>query len=273
MSNPRNQIQFNLLRAVFQPKWLLNQRHASEQGITLLECLIAIAVMGLTFGLVLPPLLIASASRVQTRRAEQANQLSQRELDRIDALVRRSQHIPGNLPEVVTVTDPAGTPPPLLENVAAPTKTLNVLQTNAASCSGITLYSGQAVPADTALLVDINADCQADFMVQTFRNRGTIGLAEQVGQNRPSEFYVGVRVYSILAGRNATQPLVTPGGTLTGLETKKANLSLTAGQGNQLKRPLAVVYNRFTWSERDGSACAYLEQTQRDQIEGCQNTF
>lgn len=269
MSTPGMQTKFQLmLLGLLQPKWQISQKaRSSEQGITLLECIMAIAIMGLTFALIIPPLLIASATRVQNRRAEQALQLAQREVDRIDTLMRRSAHTPANLPGVVDVTgDPVA-----MEGVAAPAQAFSKLRSPSNCTNG---YAGEAVPATNALLVDVDGNCTADFMVQVFRNRGTVSQAERSGQNRPSEFYLGVRVYSILAGRpNATSPLVGLGGNLTGLETKAAQLTLTSGEKNQLRRPLAVVYTRMTWSERDGSACAYLQDTARNQISGCQNTF
>lgn len=278
MSKPDLQPKFNLiLLGLLQPKWLISKQryaarttqHPAPQGFTLLECVMAIAIMGLTFGLVLPPLLIASATRVQNRRAEQALVVAQRELDRIDALVRRSRHTPDVLPDVA-----AGLPGNL-ENVAAPTRTYSQLRSTNNSCANAYTGTGGPVPATNALLVDVNGDCNADFMIQVFRDRGSVSVAEASTANpRPSEFTVGVRVYSIVAGRSsATSPQVGLNDTLTGLDTKQANLSMTSGETNQLKRPLTVIYTRYAWSDRDGSACAYQDNASRSQIQGCQGLF
>ena len=83
----------------------LIQTRSSEKGLTLLECLMAVTVMGLTISLVLPPLLIAAATRVQTRRAEQSLQIAQGEVDRIRNLVAINRHIIDALPSAVADSD------------------------------------------------------------------------------------------------------------------------------------------------------------------------
>ncbi|PSB22648.1 hypothetical protein C7B61_09915 [filamentous cyanobacterium CCP1] len=243
-------------------------KRSSEQGLTILECLIAVAVLGLTVGLVLPPLVIASATRVQTRRAEQALQLAQGEVDRIRVLVERSQHQVASLPATIPTnrTD--------LENFGAPTGTLNQLK----SPSACNRYTGQRLNVNQALMIDVDGDCNADFMMQVFRTPdlpgSTISQTEaNLGQQgRPSDFRVGVRVYSIAAGRgNATQAYRTPGQALTGLLTEPASLSLTSGEQNQLRRPLAVLYTRMSWGDQDGTLCGY--HGQRDAIDSCQDAL
>jgi len=69
-------------------KWgvaLFEQRH-SESGLTLMECVVAIAVVALAGALITPPLFLAAATRVQNRRSEQALQIAQGEIDRIRTL-------------------------------------------------------------------------------------------------------------------------------------------------------------------------------------------
>jgi type II secretory pathway pseudopilin PulG len=237
---------------------------SSEQGLSILECLIAVAVLGLTVGLVLPPLVIASATRVQTRRAEQALQLAQGEIDRIRVLVERNRHTPDRLPAVA----PAGVS---LEAVPGPGAAFNQLK-SASNCASRYTNNAQ-IPANRALLIDVDGDCQADFMMQTFRTQGATTLSEREDQRRPSDFHMGVRVYSITAGRvDATRQYVQLGGNLTDLQTRQANLTLTSSEGNQLRRPLAVVYTRMSWGDRDSTLCEY-QGDQRSQIESCQDTF
>jgi type II secretory pathway pseudopilin PulG len=235
----------------------------SQQGLSILECLIAVAVLGLTAGLVLPPLVIASATRVQTRRAEQALQLAQGEVDRIRVLVERNEHLPARLPAIVD--PPAGR----MENVPAP----GTAYTQLKSPSNCNSRTDIQVPANRALLIDVDGDCQPDFMMQTFRTRGSTTISEQSSSGRPSEFQVGVRVYSITAGRaDATRNYVQLGGNLTGLQTQPANLSLTSSEGRQLRRPLAVLYTRISWGDQDSTLCDYFGN-QRNEIESCQDAF
>jgi type II secretory pathway pseudopilin PulG len=247
------------------------QPGSTEKGLTLLECLVAVSVMGLTIGLVLPPLFIASATRVQTRRAEQALQLAQGEVDRVRSLVALDQHFSTNLPAAATSTTIK------IEDIAAPTKASSQIKTSAATCPGgvsITRYTGTQVPIDTALLVDIDADCQADFLMQVFRTPGILSATQQANtaaNQRAAEFSLGVRVYSIVAGRTDAMN-ATPGSSLTGLGTKPAaSLGLTNGQSNQLKLPLAVLYTSISWSDQDGTLCGYQRGNPNGSIESCQN--
>ena len=69
--------------------WLLasrNQRQGnrsqqSVQGLTLIECLVAIVVIAITVVAITPPLMLATASRIQSRKVEKANQVAQGELE------------------------------------------------------------------------------------------------------------------------------------------------------------------------------------------------
>lgn len=240
----------------------------SEQGFSLIEAVMAIVVMGLTAGLVLPPLLIAASTRVQTRRAEQALQIAQGEIDRIRVLVARGEHIPDEdakwrLPAVVTGNNINAQNPP--------TKATTWLRSPRAACN---TYDGRQIPVNEALMIDIDGDpnCTPDFMMQVFRTSGSTTRTEQSGQRRPSDFELGVRVYSTTAGRAASQGAVIPGDTLTGILPGQASLSLTSGEGNQLKRALAIVNTRITWGDRDSSLCSY-QGSRQNQIESCQDTF
>jgi prepilin-type N-terminal cleavage/methylation domain-containing protein len=213
----------------------------SEQGLTLLECLMAIVVIGLTMAVIAPPLLISAATRVQNRRAEQALQIAQGEVDRIRAMVARDEHIPGRLPATVT---PAGGN---LQAVPAPgTAPSAFFKSPRGTCAGGS-YNGQQVPANQTLRIDVDGDCNADFLMQMFRTPGNTNNAEIIGNtNRPADFQMGVRVYSILADGSAGP-----------LETLPASLQLTSGQGKQRTRPLAVIYTPFSRSDQADSLCFY----------------
>lgn len=243
-----------VMRGLLRPKWSIQkQARSSEQGLTLLECLIAVAVMGLTVGLVLPPLLIASATRVQTRRAEQALQLAQGEVDRVRIIVARGDHTPANLPANIGNTTN-------LEAFPAPGGALNQLKSSV-NCGNN--YNGTQIAANQALRVDVNGDCQPDFLMQVFRTRGSTTRSESGNQDRPSEFRLGVRVYSITSIR---------GENFAGLGTEQASLSLTNSERNQLNQPLAVLYTQVSWGDRDSTLCQFYGD-RRSEIESCQDTF
>lgn len=231
------------------------QTSSTEKGLTLLECLMAVTVMGLTISLVLPPLLIAAATRVQTRRAEQSLQLAQGEVDRIRNLVAINRHNLSSLPEKISGSS--------IESAAAPTQVSSEIKTSG-NCSGSTFVrTPPPLSPTTVLKVDIDADCQPDLLMQVFRTEGKFAdeqLNKTEGERRPAEFDLGVRVYSIVAQSN-----------LGNLDRQQASLGLTNGQKNQMKAPLAVLYTRISWSDRDGTLCSYQRGNSLGTIESCLN--
>ncbi|MGJ3251101.1 MAG: type II secretion system protein [Elainellaceae cyanobacterium] len=212
---------------------------APEAGLTLLECLVAIAVIALTGAMVGPPLLLATATRIQNQRAEQALQIGQGEVDRVRSLVERGEHTPTNLPAAV-----AGNPTNL-DTATTPASVVGALKSVSSTCS---TYTGAQIPVDRALQIDVDGDCQPDFLMQVFRTRGTVSQREQVGRNRPGEFGLMVRVYAAIAQTN-----------LGNLDKEPASLRFTSGEGNQRSRPLAVLTTQITWSESDNSLFCYQE--------------
>jgi len=227
------------MRQATLAKSQVQQPQSSEQGLTLLECLMAIVVMGLTMAMITPPLVIAAATRVQNKRAEQAMQIAQGEVDRVRAMVARENRQNVTLARLPAVASVSGS----LESFAAPTRPLtNSPMKSAATCGGGNSNNGEQIPATQGLRVDIEGDCKADFFVQTFRTAGTIrGTALT-----PSDFQMGVRVYSILAA-----------GSPGTLGTKPASLQIVNGQGNQRTRPLAVLYTPFSQSDQSDTLCSY----------------
>jgi len=196
--------------------------NSSEQGLSLLECLMAIIVIGLTAALITPPLFLATATRVQNRRAEQAMQLAQAEVDRVQTLVSRSEHIEESLPQDVQ-TDPG---PPTTLSDANP-------------------YD-QLAPTE-ARRIDVDGDGSTDYFLQSFRSGTQFSTGDDL---RPTEFDLTVRVYAYFTD------------DLTGLQTAPASLILTSGQGSQRIRPLSAVSNRIVWSDisSNNALCNYHNQ-------------
>ena len=216
----------------------------SEQGLTLIECLIAVFVTGLMVSLITPPIFIAVASRAQSRRAEQALQIAQGEVDRIRVLVTRSQHTVAVLPSTV-----AGN----LRSVPPPTVVLPAIK-SAQNCPS--RYDNLPIAANQAVQIDVDGDCIPDFFMQVFRTAGSTSAdqlaADQLnpGSAKPTDFQLGVRVYSILA-KSAVGSLANP--------PEPASLGLVNGEGGQRSRPLAVLYTPFSWSDQKGALCAYQQ--------------
>ncbi|WP_143467617.1 type II secretion system protein [Leptolyngbya ohadii] len=252
-------------------------RPSPEQGLTIMECLVAVLLIALTIAMIAPPLVLATATRVQNRRAEQAMRVAQGEIDRLRTAVAMGLHTPANLPAIAP-----GAMAATLANVAAPTAIdtrLRSLNPTGANCP-TTRFDPNSSPPPTAvaatstLPVDVDGDCVAEYLVQVFRTAGLTSTAQQApGQPRlPSEFDVGVRVYPIQAASNYTPQAALNTLTLPStLGRTPAPLQLTAG--NQRGRPLAVLYSKFVWAEDRTSLCSYFSQGARQQIVSCAGSF
>lgn len=221
----------------------------SDQGLTLIEGLIAIVIISITMVSITPPIFWAVATRVQNQRAEQALKLAQGEIDRVRAIVDRGE---------VASLPPAALTPPLPPTAAGLTETAlrgsptsspaapNLVSTSdtavistVSSCTGTTF---PPLSPTTFTQIDTNGDCKPDYLMQTFRSQGLdqngnpfTGAAGQT----LSGFVMGVRVYSFVA-----KPALTNGQGIT----KAAALRGTNGLGNQLNRPLAVLYSTIVSS-------------------------
>ncbi|MFM7423733.1 MAG: hypothetical protein ACKO7W_01815 [Elainella sp.] len=234
-------------------RYQLQASPSTTQGITIIECLVAIMLIGLTIAMVTPPLLIATASRVQTRRAEQAMQIAQGEVDRISTLVQQGNHQADRLPAVVGS----------LSGQAGPTSLASAMITSRAQACAPPPPTAP-VSATQAVQIDVDGDCEPDFFMQVFRTAGLYTQAEQSGgrapaARRPAQFDLGVRVYSILARRNLG----------AGLKSESASLRMTSGQGTQASNPLAVIYRPVTWGEQADVLCSSVSAATRAQIGTC----
>lgn len=133
----------------------------SEAGLTLIECLVAIAVIAATIGTIAPVTVLAVATRVQNQRAEQAIHIARSEIDKIRLVVERGGAY--NLDNVASTSGTlAAVPAP--ENIAS---------------SPITVNNARSVPGNEA------------FAVQVFRTHTANGLVN----GQPIAFELGVRVY------------------------------------------------------------------------------
>ncbi len=205
----------------------LFEKRQTDSGLTLMECVVAIAIVALTGALITPPLFLAAATRVQNRRSEQALQLAQGEIDRVRTRVEQGSHVTDILP-----SQGASFPAP------APTAIATAfLRSVNDTCNS---YDNSALPVTELLPIDVDGDCEEDFYIQSFRTQGGRTI-----DNKPTDFSIGVRVYSTN---------VAISGALRGaLETEEASLQFTTGEGNQRQAPLAVLYTQITW---DGSGVA-----------------
>lgn len=201
----------------------------SEAGLTLLECLVAIAVISITSALIAPVVVISVATRVQSQTAEQALQVAQGEIDNVRSVVERSGDYTSDDLGIASVTTTT-----VATDVAAP---------------ATTAADYDLTNATVAKTIDVDRDGDPDFAVQTFR---TQGRADSDG--RPIAFEIGSRVYTYQAVNDNAANLEDP-------PTGGARLALTSstGEGMDDQRPVAVLYSRIVKSDETDSLCDYIE--------------
>lgn len=226
------------LRLAWIQRWATlagrSQQANAESGLTLIECIVAIVIISVVGVAITPPLFLATAARVQTNRAEQAVQIAQGEVDKVRVLVEQGAYDSGDLPGAGSA-EVTKTPPP--DSVLT-----NSLSSTHQPCDD-TLDNNFTPPAANELLpVDVNGDCESDFLIQVFRsedNPQTVATTAE-GAEIPLVFGLGVRVW-------ADTPALRS--NLAALDSEPAKLELRAGTGEQTIKPLAVAYTRIARSD------------------------
>ncbi|MGB3616238.1 MAG: hypothetical protein WBA10_20770 [Elainellaceae cyanobacterium] len=188
-----------------------------DAGLTLVECLVALTTVTLTGALVGPPLLIASATQLQTRRIQQAQHLAQAEVDRVwTAVQQASDGSEGvNLPPVSHNGGADQSPP---QAIAAIRSSYN----HCHSDNAVT-QPNQGIGID----LDGDAACSPEFVLQSFRTRPS-PTSPQMPLASGAPVDVVVRVYAAPKGSAPHE-----------LQSDLAPIQLT--QAIDSRRPLAVV--------------------------------
>lgn len=213
----------------------------SAAGFTLVECIMAIVVVGLTGAVVAPFMVISVATRVQNQRAEQAIELAQSEIDRVRIEFEQNG----------------------AEEDFVPTRYQNAVIAE----GDITCATDEYCPAkfrgptdidtdDTVIdpdgdgekEVDVNGDDTFDFFIQGF----LVQRQDNAGNDIPNAYELGVRVYDIRASENF------PAG---GLATDEALVGVTSSEGERVAKPLSAVYASVGIAEGSGSLCNWIEYT------------
>lgn len=193
-----------------------------QQGLTLIECLVAIIIVGLVSSAIAPALVISVATRVQSQKAEQALELAQSEIDRVRLLVERSEANTGNLPPSTAIT--GANPDSRVAEVAGPT------------------YGAPVAAPTTAFQTRAATLNGNQFAVQVYRTPGRF-----VG-DVPVTFGMGVRVYDYDA-------VLTGSGNLS---KDPAALRMVNGVGQRGQRPLVALYTNISAGEGRDSLCQYI---------------
>lgn len=215
-----------------------------DQGLTLIECLVAIIIITITILAITPPILLATATRVQSRRAEQANQIAQAELDRIRFVVERGGYNLNDLPGSTGNNNQ-------LINAAAATSPPAALLQSPRDCPQFTRYpTTTPLPVNSLVLVDIdgkldeNGRCTAEYMMQVFRNNGP--TLPGTPTPPPITFNVGVRVYAY----NPNEAFPT---LLTTRSSLVAGTTARDRRANNARQPLAALYSTMARNDQNRS--------------------
>lgn len=208
------------------------QATRTSDGLTLIECLVAIVMVGLVTSAIAPALVISVATRVQSQKAEQSLELAQTEIDKVRLLMERGDAyntgtvstLPPSAPFTGTYTADN-----LVAQVAGPIYGAPTTTTSAA-------YPNTAFRTRSA---ELNGH---RFAVQVYRTPG------KFAGSVPVTFNLGVRVYDYDA------VTVTGNGNLA---KDPASLKMVSGQGQRAARPLAALYTTVTASDA-ASLCNYI---------------
>lgn len=208
-------------------------RRAQEQGLTLIECLVAIVVVATVASAIAPAMVLSVATRVHSQRSEQALALAQSEIDSIRVAVERGGYTAAVLPPLAATLEDKD-----VETALGPSLTVT-----------------DATNFAYALPKDIDGDGAADFLVQRFRAKG------QVVSGVPVAFAMGVRVYDRDASAAGNLP-ITP-----------ASLVMTSGDGGRSTRPLAVLYTTIASSNEGSSLCNLITYFNSSAVTGSTKTL
>lgn len=211
---------------------------AADQGLTLVECIMGILVVGFAGAAIAPAMVLSVATRVQSQRAEQALELAQSEVNRARLLIERRDDLDmggatdANLPPESSVSALGAVPAP--SGIAG-----------GADCIPTTPTEGKPIALDPEIdACSPGPDEEPDFVVQTFRRDSRLN-----DDGFPVAFEMGVRVYDIRAFRDGT----------SGLQTEGGSLGLVSSEGSRLNSPLAVLYTEILASEDGSSLCELIQ--------------
>lgn len=225
------------------------QNH-SEAGLTLVECIMAIVVVGVVGAVIAPMMAISVATRVQSQRAEQSLALAQSEIDRVRIMFEQ-----GDLPndantEVGQITLEEQSDDDFSTDYWPVVGTVD--GDRAASVLGPTGLNDTATTLRAVVIIndpDVPDDEEEpDFIVQSY-------LVEK--DDVEETYEMGVRVYDYDAVANANGALPTNEALLGITEGGRA----TDNQGDRSVRPKAVLYTNLGATEDIDALCNWIDYT------------
>jgi|GEM_PF-5050925 len=204
----------------------------AQQGLTLVECIVAILVANVAVAALAAPLMIVAATRVQNDRIAQASALALAEADRMRVLMEQGVNV------TTSVIPPAS-------SVAAPLGQANLLSgqappTTVTTCTG----GGMGLPT-TATQGCLRTFNNVEFVVQMYRGTLTLGP-----NNRIVGYPIQVRVYS--------RTTFTSGSPSTATPIQQHPASMTTSIGNT-GLPLAVITTDIVQGDASTTLCSITD--------------
>ena len=233
-----------MLNPFLPPKQSPAQPNSPEQGLTLIEELVAIVMVALVAGSIAPVMVISVASRVNSQKAEQALGIAQAEIERTRSLVEQGGYATANLPPIGStasggvVAENDDISSVLGPDLSAPSTPLSFEYAKRVGIDGREIPDGAPNEDDRR------------FIVQSFRSEG---FTPPAPASTPIAFNMGIRVYDISATGTGNLP------------TDVASIGLTSGTGERTQRPLAALYTTIAVGDQDDSLCdliRYFNSTQ-----------
>ncbi|MFN5398689.1 MAG: prepilin-type N-terminal cleavage/methylation domain-containing protein [Pseudanabaena sp.] len=167
---------------------------SSEAGFTLLESLVAAAVVGILIVSIAPMVALSTSARINARRIDQATQAARSYVD----AVRGGVIDVTRFPDTMVVSTPNAQSQYTFEGIVPPTATLLTLD----SATATTPVRGIRIDADGN---GFNVDDPQDLVIQPMRS-GPLGSSATAATDLQRQgFWLAVRVYraDAFAGGNA----------------------------------------------------------------------
>lgn len=206
MQQMNSKLALQLLQKLAGKKRQRNKQKSSDRGLSLLEVLIGILIISVVVVASTPSLLLGVATRVQARRAEQAFNIAQQQVQQIELLIEQGGYTSNDLPKIASITNSQNP-----SEAPAPTS----------FCSTCQSYNDSNLVATQFF----KPKGQEDYLVQVFRSPGL------PNSTNPVAFKLGVRVYY----KSALSQIGSLG-------TTRAPLTITSAEGSVQRLPLAVLY-------------------------------
>lgn len=222
----------------------------SELGLTLMESLVGIMVIGVIITAISPALVIAFATRIQNYRTQNAQRIAQGEIDRVRLVVESGEYSNSDwllkLPPSVGQTGAGQFN--LDDIVNSPDPSLNQ-----GTCPQVNVQG--SVSTRSWCTVDINGDGpdKWDVAVQTFRSSTPTNAFTAAG-DRPIAFIMGVRVYTRAALEANPSELKT-------FPRRETAVGFSGGR-KALRLPLVTRYEIIARSDLNISSKTYCELSQ-----------